>query len=225
MIFRHTSSEPGLWRGWLSDGQSLEVSWPCDSVGIEMTSHGFKRHLNVSFGLAQIFVPLGLGRIEYTLGEAPRWGVSLSREFGVTLSWAKRYRSWRWPFHRIVLEHAYKARDGTWAVVNPGRILTDGRFPGAQRETHPYRYRLRSGDVQERAATVVHERWTFGRNMLGWLGWPKQVTHNIDASFDGEVGERSGSWKGGTIGCGYTMQHGEQPIDTLRRMERERKFT
>ena len=38
---------------------------------------------------------------------------------------------------------------------------------------------------------------------------------------DGEVGEQSGSWKGGVIGTGYTMKRGETAEMTLRRMEVE----
>lgn len=50
------------------------------------------------------------------------------------------------------------------------------------------------------------------------------VQRTIDVEFDDEVGERSGSWKGGTMGCGYEMRASETPWETLRRMERERKF-
>ncbi len=87
-------------------------------------------------------------------------------------------------------------------------------------ESHPYTYRLRSGEVQHRTATIKEEsrRWT-----RFWLPWAR-TSRAIDVAFDGEVGERSGSWKGGVIGCGYEMQRGESPVDTLRRMERERVF-
>lgn len=87
-------------------------------------------------------------------------------------------------------------------------------------ETHPFRYVLVRGVVQERRATIQVERRTWTRP---WLPW-KQVSTYIDVSFNDEVGERSGSWKGGTIGCSYDMKPGETPLDTLRRMERERKF-
>jgi len=43
--------------------------------------------------------------------------------------------------------------------------------------------------------------------------------------FSDEVGERTGSWKGGVIGTGSEMRPGESPEQCLRRMERERKFT
>jgi len=42
--------------------------------------------------------------------------------------------------------------------------------------------------------------------------------------FDREIGERSGSWKGGCIGCGWDMKPGETAEQTLRRMESERTF-
>jgi hypothetical protein len=42
--------------------------------------------------------------------------------------------------------------------------------------------------------------------------------------FDREVGERSGTWKGGCIGCGYKMLPGETIAQAIRRMEAERVF-
>lgn len=87
-------------------------------------------------------------------------------------------------------------------------------------ETHPYHYKLKSGQVQERTATIKAEtrRWT-----RPWFPW-SMTRKTIDVQFSDEVGERSGSWKGGTIGCGYEMNRGETPVETLRRMERERAF-
>lgn len=46
----------------------------------------------------------------------------------------------------------------------------------------------------------------------------------IDVQFDGEVGERSGSWKGGTVGCSYDKLPTEGIEQCLRRMEKEREF-
>ena len=87
-------------------------------------------------------------------------------------------------------------------------------------ETHPYTYTLRSGEVQQRQATIKAEQRTWTR---WWLPF-KRVSQSIDIDFDKEVGERSGSWKGGVLGCGYEMKPGETPLQTLRRMEVERKF-
>lgn len=88
-------------------------------------------------------------------------------------------------------------------------------------EAHQYRYVLKSGEVQHRTAMIYKyvQRWA-----RPWIPW-KLVIESIDVSFDNEVGERSGSWKGGCTGCSYAMRTGETPADTLRRMEKEKKFT
>jgi hypothetical protein len=46
----------------------------------------------------------------------------------------------------------------------------------------------------------------------------------IDIEFNDEVGERSGSWKGGTIGCSYAMLPTDTIESCLRRMEKEREM-
>ena len=87
-------------------------------------------------------------------------------------------------------------------------------------ETHPYTYVLRSGEVQKRTATITVETRTWTRF---WLPF-KRVSKSIDVNFNDEVGERSGSWKGGCMGCGYEMLPNESPLQTLHRMGSERKF-
>lgn len=90
----------------------------------------------------------------------------------------------------------------------------------------PYRYTLRSGEVQERTAKYYVEerewRWRIFHPVA--IG-PKKVQRSISVKFDKEVGEGTGSWKGGCVGCGYEMLPGETPEQTLRRMEKERKFS
>lgn len=101
-----------------------------------------------------------------------------------------------------------------------------GTFAKIERwtDTRPYRYVLKSGAVQEGIATIeVREMewrmpWTMG------LAWPRLVRRSIDVKFSGEVGERAGSWKGGTIGCSHTLLPQETPHDCLDRMMREVKF-
>lgn len=88
-------------------------------------------------------------------------------------------------------------------------------------ETHVYRYLLRSGEVQVRQATIKAEQRLWTRP---WLPW-KRVSRSIDVDFDKEVGERTGSWKGGVMGCSYEMQPHESPRMALRRMEQYRRFT
>jgi hypothetical protein len=60
-----------------------------------------------------------------------------------------------------------------------------------------------------------------------WFKWTSlfsKVKRTIDINFNDEVGERTGSWKGGTLGCGYDLLPDETPLECLRRMEKEREF-
>lgn len=60
-----------------------------------------------------------------------------------------------------------------------------------------------------------------------WLKWTSlfsKVRRGIDVHFSKEVGSKKGSWKGGTLGCGYNMKKGESALDCIKRMESERKF-
>ena len=90
-------------------------------------------------------------------------------------------------------------------------------------ETHDYHYLiLPKGEVQNRKATIYGEEMEWRR--IKWLPLFRKIRRTIEISFDDEVGERSGSWKGGTIGCSWEWLKGETMLQSLRRMERERRF-
>lgn len=57
-----------------------------------------------------------------------------------------------------------------------------------------------------------------------WTSLFSKIRTDIDVEFDKEVGERTGSWKGGVLGCGWGLLPGETPYECLKRMERERLF-
>lgn len=88
----------------------------------------------------------------------------------------------------------------------------------------PYTYTLKSGEVQVRTAMVFVSRMTWRPLCLQWTSLFEKERTTIDVTFSDEVGERTGSWKGGTTGCSYELRPGETPEECLRRMEKERKF-
>lgn len=87
-------------------------------------------------------------------------------------------------------------------------------------KVYDYKYVTESGEVQNVKATIYVERMTWRMKMIPF----KKVRNYIAVSFSSGVGEETNSWVGGCIGCGYEMLKNESPEDTLRRMERERKF-
>lgn len=148
--------------------------------------------------------------------------------------WWKKCYAFHFPWnlnHHLteVLEHKafipYLAQT-VWTDINKnflGSYEDRKKAQASVSETYDYTYTLKNGTIQNRKATVFVERMTWRAR---W--WPiiprQQVCTSIDVVFDDEVGEGAGSWKGGTVRCGYNMLPRETPLETLRRMERERQF-
>lgn len=87
-----------------------------------------------------------------------------------------------------------------------------------------YTYKLKSGEIQKRKAKVYIEEREWRWYWFQWLPYPRIKRRSIWVNFNNEVGERTGSWKGGVMGCGFEMKPGETMAMTLRRMEKDQKF-
>ena len=92
-------------------------------------------------------------------------------------------------------------------------------------ESHPYKYVTKGGELQDDiTATIRVEEREWRPRAFRWTKLFARTSKTITVDFDKEVGNQRGSWKGGTVGCSYTMLPGESPYDTLKRMEKERSF-
>lgn len=154
------------------------------------------------------------------------WGLSYTGPDcgGLHLTWGTHYKIVAMPWHDWVhMSHEVRRADGSWTPF-VGSWERDKEPDNRHTETYPYRYLLRSGEKQEVLATIFVERRTWRLRLLKWTRALQHTRHAIDVSFSDEVGEGHGSWKGGTIGCGYDLRPDETPYECLRRMERERKF-
>lgn len=138
----------------------------------------------------------------------------------IDLPWA----AWQHISHTVMRpDGSFVPFVGSWEERGPHR--PDGKEPdGRHLETHPYHYLLRSGEVQHVTATISVERREWRLRWLRWTPLFAKVRHSIDVQFSDEVGERSGSWKGGTIGCSYELLPDESPRQCLMRMMQERRF-
>lgn len=158
----------------------------------------------------------------------------------IHLNWAGKSKILHLPWDPTWVRTSTLLRDGTWdheTKKNRMNGLPLGARPmdawAARRdwleskrwcEVYPYAYTLKSGEVQHRAATVHIEEREWRWRWLTWCPLFPHVQRTISVDFSDEVGERTGSWKGGTTGCGYELRHDETPLESLRRMESERKF-
>lgn len=152
-----------------------------------------------------------------------RWGFSFDED-ALHLYWGERSNIWWLPWkHKIHQRHEVRRPDGSWVPFVGS--WEQGKEPDGREEfLFSYTYVLRNGTVQERKATVFVERRAWRPKWFTWTRLFEKERQSIDVAFDDEVGERTGSWKGGTVGCGWEMLPNETPERTLRRMERERVF-
>lgn len=198
--------------------RSLEGCRPRLSLGISLFEEGFSLDL---FGFL-IALPF-LYRWAYDPYEIMEsWRVYYF-ERSVSFCWGRKHKSFRMPWSYEHIKCEVLRPDCSWVpyVASYERGKTqDGR----KVEEFPYRYVLESGEVQERTAKVYVERREWRQLWLRWCPLFAHKSQSIDVSFSDEVGERTGSWKGGCIGCGWEMKRGETPEQSLRRMEKERKF-
>lgn len=148
--------------------------------------------------------------------------------------WYRRSKSWDFPWtlkHHLteILEHKsnlYGLNKAVWNDRNKKFLASYDERKAIEMsvsETYDYTYTRKNGEVQNRKATVHVDRMTWRARWFPFIPRTK-VRTSINITFNDEVGEETGSWKGGCTGCGYDMQFGETPLEALRRMESERKF-
>jgi hypothetical protein len=169
------------------------------------------------FGL---FIPLPLKSREVHTDEIMEsWGFSVSfADRCIHFNWAHHTRIWEFPW--AFKHYSTHVRDaaGSWNHKRCDAV-EDLRYE----QTFPYVYVLESGERQERTATVYVERMEWR-----WRWFPHPITAKvsvtIDVTFNEEIGERVGTYKGGTVGCDWEMLPGESMGEAVARMEAERKF-
>lgn len=149
------------------------------------------------------------------------------------LVWGKKRNHIQLPWALVWNKTSTLLKDGSWFnETKKNRLDWGGKGYGSyewlkenkHKETHPFNYTLKSGEKQETEATIVVRKRTWKRRALQFTNLFSKTIKDIEVTFNEEVGEDRGSWKGGVLGCSYEMKPGETPLQTLQRMEKERKF-
>lgn len=232
-------AEPRLLRFWWEgvSGSIIEISsgW---AFALQITRHDHddceRNLLHIHLGWPNIFITLP-GRYPYRSwdeGFGKAWGVAMPDRHAIHFNWGNKTKIYWSPFIWESIRHEVQRADGSWALYEPtyGRFNKDlqtwliGEPDGRHVMQFPYTYVLRHGEKQETIADVHVERSFLRRRFLKWTRFGQKVARSINVTFKDEIGERAGSWKGGCVGCSYSMLPNEDAEATLRRMERERKF-
>lgn len=135
------------------------------------------------------------------------------------ITWDLPFFTYIFDGHWIREKRQINDRDviGDWRKVDTDAHLY--RKDLAYVEAHPFTYILNNGTIQNRTATCTIEKRKWHRKWFPFLTLTKQV---IDIEFDEEVGERSGSWKGGIVGMSHDLLPNERIQTCLDRLKRER---
>ena len=136
VIFTHTSSERGLWRGWLRNGQSVEIStsrygWDF-GAGVHVHSNDADmgdRMLFLKLWRLTVILPLGVIPHPWPAMYGPQWSVYASAEFGLTFHWGLRRKSFDWPW--TFIRWPMSSNCGT----DPGGTCSTDRFSRIQNRT------------------------------------------------------------------------------------------
>ena len=227
---------------WRINKESVDFKWGyfAPRAGLEFvinrgTYFDTRYALSFAFGWGKFMIYLPLRtRLEEGC-DMPRYGFAIHNDTlwiykgGDYQDGQCQNQWWAWylPFFSYTfVGHWILGREG-WALMRnrhneAGIDSWDYRKSGkAIVHEYPYTYTLKNGTVQHRIATCTVEKRLWHRKWFPFMTKQSQV---IDIEFSDEVGERTGSWKGGTIGCSYDMVPGDTVETCLRRMERERKF-
>lgn len=212
-----------------------EFYWGGKDLGIEY-NQGYHSHSSLIIRLPFLFKAyINIGKEREPEWDDEEWGYGFyvyTWSEDVVFNWGKhRYRfefpwMFKWQsteildFDRKVL-HAITNKDNQ-VYLNGGKFEQGENIKKTIAKSYDYVYKLKDGSTQNRIATIkCIERRTWGRK---WFPWKRCIETSIHIKFNEEVGEESGSWKGGCIGCNYDILPEETPEQCLRRMERERKF-
>jgi len=169
--------------------------------------------------------------------DCPKWGLSyhdsmlwIHKGGNGNLNGGSKWWTVRMPWKYEWVRTSYFKKDWTWANNLYNKSIVKAYSDEKEWEdilwiqTHPYKYKLNSGEIQERIADIKVSEMEWRMHWFKWLPLFNKVRRYIDIKFNDEVGERTGSWKGGTIGCSYEIKKHETPHQCLMRMERERKM-
>jgi hypothetical protein len=164
--------------------------------------------------------------------DPPKWGIAIHNNTfwvykGGKGNWNGGNKWWSWSFPFITkywVRTSILLKNDTWEHETNGNIKNFYEDEWKQKQkSWNYDYTdSYDGEVIPTTIYVEEREWR-----PKWLKWTKLFAHvnrSIDIHFSKECGKRKGCWKGGTLGCGYTLLPNEEPLDCLKRMEKERKL-
>lgn len=164
--------------------------------------------------------------------DPPKWGIAIHNNTlwiykggKGNMEGGNKWWTWDIPFiTKVWFRSSILLKDDTWEHEFKGKkkdFYNDEWKEKQKSWTYDY---TDSYDQQIIPTTIYVEEREWRPKWLKWTKLFSFVRTTIDVHFSKECGRDKGSWKGGTIGCSYNLLPNEEPLDCLKRMEKERKF-
>lgn len=164
--------------------------------------------------------------------DSPKWGIAVHnntiwiyRGGKGNMNGGNKWWTWEIPFiTKDWIRTSILLKDDSWESETKGNCKSfyEDSWKEKQKSwTYDYTDKY-DGEIIPTTIYVEEREWR-----PKWLKWTKlfaTVARTIDVHFSKECGKKKGSWKGGTIGCSYNLLPNEEPLDCLKRMEKEREF-
>jgi hypothetical protein len=229
----------GMWR---INRDSIDFKWGyfAPRFGLKFVVHRggyFDQRFAVSFcilwGCIHVYLPFKTKLSEGC--DMPRYGFDIhgnaiwiykGGDFDESWGQVTSNAWWTWDLPWFTFNHIghfLMRKDGSWRRVEKSEFSHDiiENDESILVEKHDYLYERINGEVQKRIATCNVEKRVWSRK---WFPFVKMVKKTMNVNFSDEVGEQSGSWKGGVIGTGHDMLPNENVAQCVNRMQSERKF-
>lgn len=164
--------------------------------------------------------------------DCPRWGVAIHNNIlwiykggKGNLNGGTEWWTWDIPF---LTKEWYRTsillKDDTWEHETK-RNRKNFYKPEWKNKQKSWEYKyIDKYDGEEIPTTIYVDEREWRPKWLTWTNLFSKTVRTIDVHFSKECGRRKGSWKGGTIGCSYTLLPNENVLECIKRMEKERDF-
>ena len=164
--------------------------------------------------------------------DPPKWGIAIHNNTvwiykGGKGNFKGGNKWWTWYIPFITMDWVRTSillNDDTWEHETKGNKKDFYKDEWKQKQkswTYDYIDKY-DGEIIPTTIYVDEREWR--PKWLKWTSLFAKTRRTIDVHFSKECGKRKGSWKGGTLGCGYELLPNETPLDCLKRMEMERQF-
>lgn len=192
------------------------------------------------FGWGKLFINLPI-RTGIQDCDSAAWGLNYHGNMlwvytggGGNFEGGKTWKTITMPWNLVWVRTSTLMKDDTWFVETDKKRKSWKEDPeGIIEGTHnwleknkkvwvgPYTDNF-DGSIVNATISVKEMEWR--PIAFKWTSLFAKKRKSVDIDFDAEVGSRKGSYKGGVIGCSETIIGDETPLETLRRMERNRNF-